>query len=220
MNNYPFTLPSLGFDFTALEPIISSKTLALHHGQHLKTYINNLNALIEKEQGQQFLSSTLEEIVLSSSGSIFSNAAQTWNHIFYFSTLSKDGQPVPTGELLEAIDATYSSFEIFKSEFERLGSSIFGSGWIWLSKGADGKLVISQESNAGNPMREGLTPLLVFDVWEHAYYVDYQNRRAEHLSHMWNLVDWRVVENRFASSYVPKADAFSAHHPVAEIENM
>lgn len=216
MNNYPFELPQLGFDFTALEPIISSKTLALHHGQHLKGYINNLNALIENDEGHHFINATLEEILLRSDGSIYSNAAQMWNHIFYFSSLSKEGQTAPTGPLLEAINATYSSLEIFKSEFEKLGDSIFGSGWIWLSKGAGGKLVVSQESNAGNPMREGMTPLLVMDVWEHAYYVDYQNRRAEHLAHMWNLIDWRVVEQRYESEFVPKADSFTAKHSVLE----
>ncbi len=197
MDKYPFSLPALGFKVDALAPIISAETVALHHGKHLQTYIDNLNNLIEDDRSYDYANMSLEAVMLSSSGSIFSNAAQSWNHKFYFDTLSGEGQPVPTGALLEVLDATYSSVELFKSEFEKLGASIFGSGWIWLSKRTDGTLVISQESNAGNPMREGLTPLLVFDVWEHAYYVDYQNRRAEHLAKMWDLVDWRVVEQRY-----------------------
>ncbi|MFR9502878.1 MAG: superoxide dismutase [Rikenellaceae bacterium] len=189
-----FTLPELKYSADALAPIISQKTIELHYGKHLQGYLDNLNNLLMNSGSKP---TTLEEIISSASGPLFNNGAQVWNHIFYFDTLSADGKSAPSGALLRAIELFYGSFEEFKEEFEREGASLFGSGWVWLSKNKQDELTITKESNAGNPLRGGLTPLLTFDVWEHAYYVDYENRRAEHLSKMWDIVDWAVVESRF-----------------------
>ncbi len=189
-----FTSPQLRYSSDSLKPTLSQETVELHYGKHLQAYLDNLNGLLE---GSGYSGSSLEKIICAASGAIFNNGAQVWNHIFYFETLSPTPRTTPQGELLKAVEMRFGSFEEFKREFEKQGATIFGSGWVWLSKDSNGELQITQESNAGNPLREGLTPLLTFDVWEHAYYVDYQNRRAEHLSKMWDIVDWAVVESRF-----------------------
>ena len=139
----------------------------------------------------------LEDIIIKSEGALFNNASQAWNHIFYFFSFSPDGGGEPAGRLRRAIDEQFGSFENFKNEFIESGTKIFGSGWIWLSSDADGKLFISQKSNAGNPLTDGLIPLLVFDVWEHAYYLDYQNRRQDALKALWDIVDWSIIESRY-----------------------
>ena len=179
----------------ALEPVISEKTLSFHHGKHLAGYVNNLNALLE---GSPLAGMPLEEIVLKAEGGILNNAGQILNHNLYFGQFSApkaDGRPI--GKLAEAIDQQFGSFEAFKDEFQKKGATLFGSGWVWLSADAEGQLVITQEPNAANPLQKGLTPLLTFDVWEHAYYLDYQNRRPDHLAALWQIIDWEVIESRF-----------------------
>ncbi|MFR9533596.1 MAG: superoxide dismutase [Rikenellaceae bacterium] len=189
-----FSIPELKYNLDSLEPIISRQTLELHYGKHLQAYLNNLNNLVEQSD---FDSGILDDIVYSASGSLFNNGAQVWNHIFYFNSFTPERGLEPSGSLLKAIEFSYGTFEDFKAEFEGQGGSLFGSGWVWLSKDSNDELRITQEGNAGNPLRDGLTPLLTFDVWEHAYYVDCQNRRAEHLSRLWEIVDWEMVERRY-----------------------
>ena len=189
-----YTLPSLPYADDALEPAISKKTVEFHYGKHEKAYIENLNNLIQNTDKCDL---PLEEIILSSSGALFNNASQAWNHIFYFFSFSPDGGGEPKGELREAIDRQFGSFELFKKQFTEAGIKLFGSGWVWLSCDDEGNLFITQGSNASNPMTEGLTPLLAFDVWEHAYYLDYQNRRADALNALWSIIDWDIVESRF-----------------------
>ncbi|MDR3235933.1 MAG: superoxide dismutase [Prevotellaceae bacterium] len=189
-----FELVKLPYTAEGLEPVISKQTIELHHGKHLQTYVNNLNNLI---QGTQFENLSLEVIVKKSDGAIFNNAGQVLNHNLYFTQFSPLGGGVPSGKLAEAIHVAFGSFENFQKEFETAGTSLFGSGWVWLAKDNDGKLSITKETNAGNPVTKGLTPLLGFDVWEHAYYVDYQNRRADHLKSLWKIIDWSVVEKRY-----------------------
>lgn len=186
--------PELPYDPAALAPAISKETVDFHYGKHEKAYIDNLNELI---RGTHFENLTLEEIICESDGKLFNNASQAWNHIFYFFSLSPDGGGEPGGDLRRAIDRDFGSFEKFKEEFVAAGTGLFGSGWVWLSKDTDGRLFIQADSNAGNPMTTGLTPLLTFDVWEHAYYLDYQNRRADALKALWAIVDWDVVESRY-----------------------
>ncbi len=186
--------PELPYDSAALAPAISEETVRFHYGKHEKAYIDNLNAMIKDTH---FENMSLEEIICEADGALFNNASQAWNHIFYFFSLSPDGGGEPGGELRRAIDRDFGSFEKFKEDFVKAGTGLFGSGWVWLSKDADGKLFIQADSNAGNPMTTGLTPLLTFDVWEHAYYLDYQNRRADALNALWNIVDWDVVESRY-----------------------
>jgi Fe-Mn family superoxide dismutase len=189
-----YTLPSLPYADDALEPAISKKTVEFHYGKHEKAYIENLNNLIQNTDKCDL---PLEEIILSSSGALFNNASQAWNHIFYFFSFSPDGGGEPKGELRQAIDRQFGSFELFKKQFTEAGIKLFGSGWVWLSCDDEGNLFITQGSNASNPMTEGLTPLLAFDVWEHAYYLDYQNRRADALNALWSIIDWDIVESRF-----------------------
>ena len=189
-----YTLPSLPYADDALEPAISKKTVEFHYGKHEKAYIENLNNLIQNTDKCDL---PLEEIILSSSGALFNNASQAWNHIFYFFSFSPDGGGEPKGELREAIDRQFGSFELYKKQFTEAGIKLFGSGWVWLSCDDEGNLFITQGSNASNPMTEGLTPLLAFDVWEHAYYLDYQNRRADALNALWSIIDWDIVESRF-----------------------
>ncbi|MCC8070933.1 MAG: superoxide dismutase [Bacteroidales bacterium] len=189
-----YVQPRLPYANNALEPAISALTVDYHYGKHEKAYIDNLNHLIK---GTEYADMELEDIIRESDGALFNNASQAWNHIFYFFSFSPDGGGEPDGELRKAIDLQFGSFEQFKKDFEEAGTKIFGSGWVWLSRDQDGKLFISQKSNAGNPLTDGLTPLLVFDVWEHAYYLDYQNRRAEALHKLWDIVDWDVVSSRF-----------------------
>jgi Fe-Mn family superoxide dismutase len=193
-NNMKFELVKLPYATNALEPVISKQTIELHHGKHLQGYVNNLNNLI---QGTKFENSGLETIVKESDGAIFNNAGQILNHNLYFTQFSPDGGGKPAGKLASAIDAAFGSFESFQKEFETAGVGLFGSGWVWLAADNNGKLSITKESNAGNPLAKGLKPLLGFDVWEHAYYLDYQNRRADHLKELWKIIDWKVVETRY-----------------------
>lgn len=181
----------------ALEPVISRETIGFHHGKHLAAYVNNLNGLLD---GSGFENATLEEIVCKATGGIFNNAGQILNHELYFGQFT--GQPVncePTGALAEAINRDFGSFDAFKDEFQKKGAALFGSGWVWLSADKDGKLVITQETNAANPVQRGLKPLLTFDVWEHAYYLDYQNRRPDHLAALCQIIDWNVIGQRYQS---------------------
>ncbi len=186
--------PSLPYSNDALYPVISSETIEYHYGKHEKAYIDNLNKLIE---GTEYEDMELEEIIQRTNGALFNNASQAWNHIFYFFSLSPDGGGEPEGKLADAIKEQFGSFEKFKEDFERACVSLFGSGWVWLSRDNNGKLVITQESNAGNPLTSGLTPLLTFDVWEHAYYIDYKNLRASYVKKMWSIVDWDIVSSRY-----------------------
>jgi len=190
-----FQLPVLPYAKDALEPIIAAGTIEFHHGKHHQTYVTNLNNLIK---GTTFENMSLEEIILKSDGAIFNNAAQVWNHTFYFYSFKKSSLPgAPKGALSGAIDAEWGSFENFKSEFSAASVSVFGSGWSWLVKDSAGKLSIVKESNAGNPLTKGLAPILTFDVWEHAYYLDYQNRRADYVKALWTIVDWDAVSARY-----------------------
>lgn len=189
-----YSQPQLPYADDALEPAISRRTVDFHYGKHEKAYIDNLNNLIE---GTEFADLPLEEIIHDAKGPLFNNASQAWNHIFYFFSFSPDGGGEPEGELREAIDRDFGSFENFKKEFVDAGVKLFGSGWVWLSRDNDGKLFITQEGNAGNPITKGLTPILTFDVWEHAYYLDYQNRRADALNALWDIIDWPIVEGRY-----------------------
>ncbi len=189
-----YTQPELPYATDALAPAVSKETVEFHYGKHEKAYIDNLNRLIK---GTKYEEMDLEDIICESEGSLFNNASQAWNHIFYFFSLSPYGGGEPGGELRAAIDQQFGSFEKFKEDFVNAGVSLFGSGWVWLSKDQDGKLFITQQQNAGNPLTDGLTPLLTFDVWEHAYYLDYQNRRADALKALWDVVDWDMVESRY-----------------------
>ncbi len=186
--------PKLPYANDALEPAISQETIKYHYGKHEKAYIDNLNSLIK---GTKFEDMELEDVIRHADGALFNNASQAWNHIFYFFSFSPDGGGEPTGELSAAIINQFGSFDAFKKEFEEAGVMLFGSGWVWLSKDGNGKLFITQGKNAENPMTQGLTPILTFDVWEHAYYLDYQNRRAEALQRLWNIIDWDVVGSRY-----------------------
>ncbi|MDD4528692.1 MAG: superoxide dismutase [Bacteroidales bacterium] len=189
-----FTLPVFPYAQDALEPHISKTTIEFHYGKHHQTYVDNLNKLIV---GTEFENSNLEEIVMKSSGGIFNNAAQVWNHTFYWNCLTPKSPLKPEGKLLEAIEKEFGSFDQFKEKFTNAAVTLFGSGWAWLVKTPEGKLEIIQTSNAENPIRQEKTPLLVCDVWEHAYYIDKQNRRPAYLESFWNLVDWKKVEDRY-----------------------
>jgi len=193
-NVMKFELIQLPYAADALEPVISKQTIEFHHGKHLQAYVNNLNNLI---QGTNFETANLETIVKESEGAIFNNAGQILNHNLYFLQFSPTGGGKPSGRLAQAIDAEWGSFENFQKEFEAGGMGVFGSGWVWLAADNAGKLSIQKEGPAGNPVTKGLKPLLTFDVWEHAYYLDFQNRRADHLNSLWKIVDWKVVESRY-----------------------
>ncbi len=189
-----YELIQLPYEANALEPVISKETLGFHHGKHLNAYVNNLNGLIE---GTKFEDMSLEEIVKTADGGVFNNAGQILNHNLYFTQFrAPKADNKPTGVIAQWIDQQFGSFEAFKEEFTKKGATLFGSGWVWLSADKDGKLVITQETNAGNPVQRGLRPLLTFDVWEHAYYIDYQNRRPDHLAALWQIIDWDVVNER------------------------
>lgn len=191
-----YELMALPYAPEALEPVISRATIGFHHGKHLAGYVNNLNGLLP---GSGFEEATLEEIVCKATGGLLNNAGQILNHNLYFSQFSgKPAKSEPTGALAEAIIRDFGSLEAMKEEFQKKGATLFGSGWVWLSADSDGHLVITQEPNAANPVQKGLKPLLTFDVWEHAYYLDYQNRRPDHLAALWKIVDWDVVERRYA----------------------
>ena len=189
-----FELPKLPYAQHELEPVISERTMSFHYGKHHLTYVNNLNNLIV---GTEFENADLDTIVKKSGGAIFNNAAQIWNHDFYFLTFTPKKGTAPSEKLAKAIDETFGSLDKFKEEFEKAAVSIFGSGWAWLVSDDKGKLSIEKESNAGNPITRGLKPLLTFDVWEHAYYLDYQNRRADQMKALWDIVDWNEVSKRY-----------------------
>ena len=190
-----FNLMALSYAPEALEPVISKETISFHHGKHLAGYVNNLNTLLE---GNPLAELSLEEIVLKADGGILNNAGQILNHNLYFGQFAAPkADNKPTGQLAEAIVRDFGSFEAFKEEFQKKGATLFGSGWVWLSADKDGKLVITQEANAANPTQKGLKPLLTFDVWEHAYYLDYQNRRPDHLAALWQIINWDIIENRY-----------------------
>jgi Fe-Mn family superoxide dismutase len=187
-------LPELPYEKNALEPHISAETLEFHHDKHHATYVANLNKLID---GTEFADKTLEEIVTSApAGGIFNNAAQVWNHTFYFNCMAPGAGGAPNGEIAAAIDAAFGSFEAFRTAFSTSAITNFGSGWTWLVKNAEGSVEIFNTSNAGCPLTEGLTPLLTIDVWEHAYYVDKRNARPAYVESWWNLVNWDFVNQQ------------------------
>ena len=192
-----FRLIELPYAMEALESVISAQTLSFHHGKHLQAYVDNLNKLLP---GSGYEGMALEDIVRNApAGAVFNNAGQILNHELYFTQFKPVGEAaqVPEGALAAQIEKQWSSVESFKAEFEAKGVGLFGSGWVWLSADADGELVITQEQGASNPVVKGLKPLLTFDVWEHAYYLDYQNRRAAHLSVLWQIIDWSVIAARY-----------------------
>jgi len=188
-----FELPPLPYEMDALEPYISKKTLEFHYGKHHQAYVNNLNKLIP---GTKFENAGLEEIIEKAEDGIFNNAAQVWNHTFYWNCLKPSGGGVPAGLLAEAINEDFGSFEEFKVLFSKAAATLFGSGWAWLVVNTEGHLEIVQTSNAGNPMQDDMNPLLTCDVWEHAYYLDKQNRRPDYIADFWKLVDWDGVAGR------------------------
>ncbi len=188
-------MPQLPYAPNALEPIISEQTINFHYGKHLQNYVNTLNNLIK---GTELEGKSVEEIVkVAPEGPVFNNAGQTLNHTLYFIQFkSPVSGNVPQGKIAEAINASFGDFETFKKEFTQAAVSLFGSGWAWLSQDQSGKLVITKEPNGGNPLRSGLNPLMGIDVWEHAYYLDYQNRRPDHIAAVWDIIDWEVVGKR------------------------
>ena len=188
------TLPPLPYEMNALEPYISRETLEYHYGKHHQAYVNNLNALIPNTE---FATLSLEEIIKKASGPIFNNAAQVWNHTFYWHCMTPNAQAAPQGALKEAIEKTFGSFEKFKEDFSKLAVATFGSGWGWLVKDKENKLALISTSNAGTPLTEGKTPLLTCDVWEHAYYIDYRNLRPKYVEQFWSVVNWDFVAKNF-----------------------
>lgn len=189
-----FELPALPYAMDALEPFITAKTLEFHYGKHHQAYVTNLNKLVP---GTEFENATLEDIVMKAKGGIFNNGAQVWNHTFYWNCLTPNGREHPSGDLLNAVNHDFGSFEEFREKFSVAAATLFGSGWAWLVKDKAGKLHIIQESNAGNPLRNGYTPLLTCDVWEHAYYLDKQNRRPAYIEDFWKIVDWEKIAERY-----------------------
>ena len=200
-----FSLITLPYSADALEPVISQETIEYHHGKHLQTYVDNLNKLVA---GTEFESMPLEEIVAKSQGAIFNNAGQILNHNLYFlqfkpytneqsEIINHKFEIINELPIMKAIVRDFGSFDAFKAEFEQKGTTLFGSGWVWLAADKDGKLVITQEPNAGNPVTKGLKPLLTMDVWEHAYYIDYRNRRAAHLQALWQIINWDEINRRY-----------------------
>ncbi|MES9844521.1 MAG: Fe-Mn family superoxide dismutase [Candidatus Sedimenticola sp. PURPLELP] len=187
-------LPALPYDMNALEPTISKETLEFHYGKHHQTYVTNLNNLVA---GTEFENSSLEEIVMKSSGGIFNNAAQIWNHSFYWNCLGPNAGGAPSGTLAVAINSAFGSFEEFKKQFAQSAATNFGSGWTWLVKNGDGSVEIVNTSNAATPLTDGKTPLLTIDVWEHAYYIDYRNARPKYLEEIWNVVNWDFVGTNY-----------------------
>ena len=189
-----FIQPKLPYAQDALAPVISPMTIEYHYGKHEKAYIDTLNKLIE---GTEFDDMALEDIIVKSEGKLFNNASQAWNHIFYFFQFSPEGLKEPSGALRKQIEEQFGSLDDFKKKFEEAGATLFGSGWVWLAADSDNKLYIIQAKNAENPLTQGLKPLMVFDVWEHAYYLDYQNLRADYLHKLWDIVDWDTIEMRY-----------------------
>lgn len=190
-----FTLPELPFDRKALAPHISEETLDYHYGKHHQAYVTNLNKLID---GTELANKSLEELITSSSGGIFNNAAQVWNHTFYWNSLTPNGGGEPTGAALEAINKAFGSFAAFKEQFSKTATTHFASGWAWLAKNAQGGLEIFSTVNAGTPMTDGKKALLTCDVWEHAYYIDTRNDRAKYVGNFWELVNWDFVAKNLA----------------------
>ena len=186
-------LPKLPYALDALEPYISKRTLEFHYGKHHQAYVNNLNKLIV---GTEFENASLDDIVRKAGGGIFNNGAQVWNHTFYWNCLKPQGGGEPTGPFAEALLKSFGSFSDFKEKFSTAAATLFGSGWAWLIMKEDGSLGIVQESNAGNPLKNGATPLLTCDVWEHAYYLDKQNVRPDYIADFWKLIDWNAVASR------------------------
>jgi Fe-Mn family superoxide dismutase len=187
-------LPELPYVKDALAPHISKETIEYHYGKHHATYVANLNKLIV---GTEFADLALEEIIKKASGGIFNNAAQIWNHSFYWNSLSPQGGGEPSGPLAEAISKSFGGFASFKEKFSNAAVTLFGSGWAWLVKGADGSLSIQQASNAGTPLKDGQKAILTCDVWEHAYYIDYRNARANYVEAFWKVVNWRFASDNF-----------------------
>jgi Fe-Mn family superoxide dismutase len=190
-----FTLPPLPYEMDALAPYISKETLEFHYGKHHQTYVTNLNNLVP---GTEFEGASLEDIVKKSSGGVFNNAAQVWNHTFYWNSLAPNAGGAPTGALADAINAKWGSFDAFKDAFNKSAAGNFGSGWTWLVKKADGSLDIVNTSNAATPLTTADTALLTCDVWEHAYYIDYRNARPKYLESFWALVNWEFAAKNFA----------------------
>ncbi len=189
-----FELPKLPYAYDAFAPLLSAETFEFHHGKHHQAYINNLNGIIS---GTEFEHSDLVTMIKKAEGGIFNNAAQVWNHTFYFESFSKAGSRTPSGALSDAMIDCFGSIEAFKEQFSKAATTLFGSGWAWLVKNEDGSLAILQESNAGNPLRKGLKPLLTCDVWEHAYYIDYRNRRPDYIKAFWDIIDWDIISSRY-----------------------
>lgn len=188
-----YELPPLPYEMDALAPHISRETLEYHYGKHHQTYVTNLNKLVP---GTEHEGKTLEELITSTNGGIFNNAAQVWNHTFYWSCLSPNGGGEPTGELASAINQAFGSFVDFKEQFSQTAITTFGSGWAWLVKNSAGALELVSTGNAGNPLTDDLTPLMTCDVWEHAYYIDYRNARPQYVEAFWNLVNWDFVSQQ------------------------
>lgn len=188
--NGKFEMPTLSYE--ELGTIISKETLSFHHGKHLKAYVDNLNKLLPSS-GLENL--PLSEVIRKADGGLFNNAGQVLNHAMYFEQFSNSPKAM-SAKFAALLERNFGSVEAFKKEFEQKGASLFGSGWVWLSVDKDGKMVITQQKNAENPVTMGLSPLLTFDVWEHAYYLDYQNRRADYLAALWQIVDWTIIEER------------------------
>lgn len=190
-----YEMPKLPYAHEALEPVISQQTVDFHYGKHLQAYVNNLNNLVP---GTEYEGKTVEEIVATApDGALFNNAGQVLNHTLYFLQFTPNpSRKEPAGKLREAIDRDFGSFENMKKELNAAATGLFGSGWAWLAVDKDGKLHITKEANGSNPLRKGMTPLLGFDVWEHAYYLDFQNRRADHIQALWDIIDWEAVEKR------------------------
>ena len=188
-------MPQLPYADNALEPVISQQTITFHYGKHLQNYVNTLASLVKDTE---FADKSVEEIVVAApEGPLFNNAGQTLNHALYFAQFKSPAQNnVPSGRLAEAINAAFGDFDTFKQQFAQAAATLFGSGWAWLSQDKDGKLVITKEFHGSNPLRQGLNPLYGLDVWEHAYYLDFQNRRADHIAACWDIVDWDVVASR------------------------
>lgn len=186
-----FTLPELPYSMTALAPHISEETLTYHHGKHHMAYVTNLNNLLP---GSGFEKATLEEMIQRAAGPLFNNAAQVWNHTFYWRCLSPEGGGDPLGHVAASLTQAFGSIEAFREQFTRAAVALFGSGWVWLVRNPDGALSIDSASNAGNPLQRGARPLLTCDVWEHAYYIDYRNARHAYISAFWNVVNWEFVQ--------------------------
>jgi superoxide dismutase, Fe-Mn family len=189
-----FELPPLNYSADALVPQLSPETIEYHHGKHHLAYVNNLNNLVP---GTPYEDASLETMIKKAEGGIFNNAAQIWNHTFYFATFSPSGRREPHGTLARGIEAEFGSFAGFQEAFTKAATSLFGSGWAWMCMKPDGRLTITQEQNAGNPMRSGLVPLMTCDVWEHAYYIDYRNKRPDYIKSFWEILDWNIIGDRY-----------------------